>query len=117
VTVRCNSCGERSTRDVENNASADDMTKQLEAIRLVAAQPIARTTDPMLTLGELRLLFPSPELPKDDSIRQIVASAAPVQTGPPPLGSVVSHFVQAFQHLADEWQSAFGPAVAEAAAA
>ena len=120
LTVRCNACGERSTREVDSNASGNDMTKQLEAIRAIATQPLARVSGPMLTVGELRLLYPSPELPKDDSIRQIVtpaAQSASAQAGAPQLGSVVSHFVQAFQRLADEWQSAFAPAAAEGAAA
>jgi hypothetical protein len=92
------------------------MTKQLEAIRLIAAQPLASVSGPMLTIGELRLLFPSPELPKDESIRQVVMPAVQT-TGTPQLGSVVSNFVQAFQRLAEEWQSAFAPAASEAATA
>jgi hypothetical protein len=100
-----------------DNASGEDMTKDLEAIRLIVAQPIAR--EPMLIVGELTVLFPSPELPKDDSIRKIVTPAAEsalAQTGAPQLGSLVHNFVSAFQRLTDEWQTAFAPAGTEAPA-
>ena len=112
LTVRCNGCGERSTRVADNNVSGEDMKKQLEAIRMIVARPIARVAGPV-TVGDLTSLFPSPQLPKDDSIRQIGepgAQSGPAQTEAAQLGSVVRNFASAFQRLASEWQSAFAPA-------
>jgi hypothetical protein len=102
-----------------DNTSAQDMTKELEAIRMIVGQPIATASNPILTVGDLTVLFPSPELPKDDSIRQIVtpaAESATAQTGVPQLGSLVHNFVSAFQRVSDEWQAAFAPAGPEAPA-